>query len=57
VSGKLVVAARRAIERGEEVTICYVDERGTGADRRAVLKAHYHFDCDCPRCATELTNR
>ena len=53
--GHLVVTARRALAAGEELTICYVDERWPKHQRQTVLRDHYKFECDCPRCDAETS--
>ena len=32
----------------------YVDARLPGHERRALLRAHYRFECACERCAPEV---
>lgn len=45
------LVAVRAIARGEEVCIAYVDVEEPGEPRRARLRARYGFDCACAACA------
>ena len=44
--------AKRDIKAGEELTMCYVDEGGDVATRRAELR-DYGFECACERCVRE----
>jgi hypothetical protein len=52
--GWLVVASLQPLAPGDELTICYVDAARPGSERRAVLREHYNFECQCPRCRREL---
>lgn len=52
--GWLVVASLQPLAPGDELTICYVDAERPGAERRAVLREHYNFECSCARCRREL---
>jgi hypothetical protein len=52
--GWLVVASLQPLAPGDELMICYVDAARPGAERRAVLREHYNFECQCPRCRREL---
>ena len=45
----------RAVKKGEELTISYLDEGAPVAERRAALRKHYGFTCTCPKCVTETT--
>ena len=47
------VVALHALQPGEELTISYVDVRGSWAVRQAALRLNYGFDCACSRCALE----
>ncbi|KAL1667185.1 hypothetical protein GGF50DRAFT_49164 [Schizophyllum commune] len=49
----LTLRAVRPIRAGEEITINYVDVALPRAERRARLRATYHFDCHCPACARD----
>ena len=47
-----VQVAKRDIKAGEDLTMCYVDEGGDVATRRAELM-DYGFECACERCVRE----
>lgn len=47
---KLLLVAKRDIQKGEEITFSYVDESLPTHERKKMLLVHYHFDCNCPRC-------
>lgn len=51
--GRVCVRTGRHVAAGEEVTISYVDQSLPLAQRRSIIKEHYGFECDCPRCADE----
>jgi len=53
VAGRLLVSARKPLQQGQELSICYVDATLGRTSRRAVLRDHYGFDCDCARCLAE----
>ncbi|KAH8114078.1 SET domain-containing protein [Phellopilus nigrolimitatus] len=42
--------ATRDISVGEEITITYVPELGSRADRQKELQSKYYFTCTCERC-------
>jgi len=50
--GHAVLLATRAIKRGEEITISYIDEDASLEERQALL-ADYAFVCRCSRCLEE----
>ncbi|CAN0896976.1 Histone-lysine N-methyltransferase ATXR2 [Linum grandiflorum] len=50
--GVATILANRAIRKGEEITISYVEEELPLAERRALL-ADYGFECRCDRCLEE----
>ena len=54
--GALYVQTTRAVAAGEALTLCYVaalgDVRST-RQRRAELRASFHFVCACARCAAD----
>ena len=52
VDGSCVLVAKRAVKKGEELTMCYVDEDADVRERRAEL-ADYGFECACERCERE----
>jgi SET and MYND domain-containing protein len=45
--------AIREIERGEALTIAYIDTDKSATARRAVLEFAYGFTCRCERCVEE----
>ena len=47
---KLVMRAVRDIEEGEELMYSYVALYKATAERKAMLRRAYAFDCMCPRC-------
>jgi len=49
--GKFNIHATRDIDIGEELTLNYLQERGSlQASRQSRLLAGYGFNCDCPAC-------
>ncbi|OTB07591.1 hypothetical protein M426DRAFT_317898 [Hypoxylon sp. CI-4A] len=46
--------AYREIEKGEEVTISYIEVTLPLSERQKELKTRYHFECGCPRCISDL---
>eukprot|EP00741_Cyanophora_paradoxa_P024365 tig00021795_g23527.t1 len=48
-----LVRALRDLPAGAELTHSYVDAGLPRERRRADLRARYHFDCACPRCAAD----
>ena len=51
--GSAVILAKRAIAKGEEITISYIDESMDHEERRSALQ-DYGFQCRCPRCLASL---
>ncbi|RNF01934.1 putative SET and MYND domain-containing protein 3 [Trypanosoma rangeli] len=48
--------ALRGIQKGEPLTICYVDVQETStAERRRLLLSSYRFFCECERCRGATT--
>lgn len=45
------------IKTGDEITISYVDLRSSRSARRAELRQHYKFDCECPVCSQSTSER
>ena len=39
------------------VRISYIDLMNSNSDRMKELKNRYYFDCDCPRCHTDIIDR
>lgn len=50
----LRVCAARAVREGEELSISYIDLRLPRAERRALLRESYSFECACHRCRHDL---
>ncbi|KFY17300.1 hypothetical protein V492_00760 [Pseudogymnoascus sp. VKM F-4246] len=50
-----ILTALTHIEKGEEITISYIDTTQPRAARQAFLKEHYYFTCACPACSTSST--
>jgi len=50
-----VLVAKRDIEKGEEVTVNYIQgyEGEDLEERRARLRDGFHFECDCERCGAD----
>ena len=51
--GCVTVDTVRRVEKGEELTIPYVDTRLPREERRAKLRKNFAFDCACARCVAE----
>ena len=51
--GCIVVETRRAVPRGEELTIPYVDERLGWRERNERLRKNFAFTCECAKCERE----
>ncbi|GAP83604.2 putative SET and MYND protein [Rosellinia necatrix] len=49
-----VLHAYRAIEKGEEIEISYIDCNLHLSNRQEALQTRYHFTCSCPRCKDDL---
>lgn len=49
-------AALKPIKAGEQIFNSYVPTTDDVNRRRAVLKSHYRFLCDCPKCQAELAS-
>ncbi|CUA76003.1 hypothetical protein RSOLAG22IIIB_02009 [Rhizoctonia solani] len=49
--GILVVHAIRDISKGQEILTTYTNTKRRRSERRAHLRAVYHFDCACSVCA------
>jgi hypothetical protein len=55
VLGKFNIHATRDIERGEELTLNYLQELGAGREKRQErLLGGYGFACECPACDLKL---
>lgn len=50
-SAVAVFRTRRAIAKGEELTITYIDATAGVRQRQSELGFKYGFQCKCPRCA------
>ena len=44
------IVATREIQRGEELTLSYVDPKLDKAQRRRMLRDCYGFECKCKEC-------
>ena len=53
VDGCLVVGMISDVQQDDEVTISYVDTAAPLAERQAILRNHYQFQCICARCVRE----
>jgi len=51
---EMQIHARRIIEKGELISIHYVDPAKKVEERRVELKDIFYFDCCCSRCLVEL---
>lgn len=51
------VHALRDIEKGEEITISYLEINQSHKARNETLKAKYNFTCSCRRCSLSLEQR
>mmetsp|Transcript_49992 Transcript_49992/g.161982 ORF Transcript_49992/g.161982 Transcript_49992/m.161982 type:complete len:151 (+) Transcript_49992:48-500(+) len=49
-SGCLRVVTTAEVTAGDELRITYTDPRQPAATRRARLRRHFFFDCDCDLC-------
>ncbi|KAE8628847.1 hypothetical protein XENTR_v10000251 [Xenopus tropicalis] len=49
-NGKIELRALGKINKGEELTVSYVDFLNLTEDRKAQLKKQYYFDCTCEHC-------
>mmetsp|Transcript_12784 Transcript_12784/g.42476 ORF Transcript_12784/g.42476 Transcript_12784/m.42476 type:complete len:169 (-) Transcript_12784:76-582(-) len=49
-SGCLRVVTTAEVPAGDELRITYTDPRQPAATRRARLRRHFFFDCDCDLC-------
>jgi len=53
--GRFNIHATRDIERGEELTLNYLQELGAGREKRQErLLGGYGFECECPACDLKL---
>jgi SET and MYND domain-containing protein len=50
----LSLIAARDIEKGEELTISYIDESASFIERQKQLMTYYKFVCDCKKCVQQL---
>jgi hypothetical protein len=48
----IVLVAKRAIAKGEQLCVSYIDETADYARRRQALRS-YNFDCPCGRCVAK----
>lgn len=52
VSHAQIIRCLRDVAAGEELTHMYLDAAATSGERRAALRAHYFFECDCAACTS-----
>ena len=52
--GCVVVRTTRAVRRGEELLLSYVDPALPGAERRKRLRASFFFECKCAACRRDV---
>ena len=50
---RILIRALSTIERGEEITVSYIDLSRPTWWRRSELLKGYNFSCTCPRCESE----
>jgi hypothetical protein len=53
----MTLYAVRKIEKGEEITISYIDPLHTMAERQRILRHKYGYSCSCPKCTLESVPR
>jgi SET and MYND domain-containing protein len=53
-SAEITWIAFKDIKAGEEVLASYVNSDLEYPIRHELLKRHYKFDCDCPKCKNQL---
>jgi len=51
----LRISVLKPIQKGEEITINYIDVAQTREARQSQLKASYYFTCKCARCEAKTT--
>lgn len=56
-SGQLTIHAIKDIQRGEEVTICYLQSFSNRRTRQAELQRGFDFTCSCSLCSLSLQER
>ena len=54
---RVFVSAALPIEKGEEITMTYVDLLWDTTLRRSFLNATKYFSCKCKRCADKTVNK
>lgn len=52
-TNRLTMLARQTIQKGEELTIPYVNFAAPRDERRQTLRENYGFWCSCPKCGRE----
>lgn len=50
-TNSVILRAKRRLEAGEEITLCYTDLWVGQPHRRIKLSKTWYFDCKCPRCS------
>ncbi|KAF2073679.1 hypothetical protein CYY_005029 [Polysphondylium violaceum] len=47
----------KSVQPGDEITISYTDPTQNIVDRRSSLFENYGFNCECPKCVSELPKK
>jgi len=55
IDGNCVLVARKPIQRGEEITISYLEDDQVDWSRRQDALSDYGFVCRCQRCESEVS--
>ncbi len=50
INGKLECRVIRSVEKGEELTVTYIDPMDTHYNRHTNITSTRHFECSCRRC-------
>ena len=50
-TNSVLLRAKRGLEAGEEITVCYTDPWVGQPARKIKLRRTWCFDCSCPRCS------
>ncbi|KAM9329856.1 histone-lysine N-methyltransferase SMYD1 isoform 2-T2 [Gastrophryne carolinensis] len=53
-NGKIEIRSLGKINKGEELSVSYVDFLSLSEDRKLQLKKQYYFDCTCEHCTSKL---
>jgi SET and MYND domain-containing protein len=54
VGSTICIKTIRSIEKGEELTISYIDVAEPRETRRKTLRERYFFTCQCPLCQDKV---